>query len=205
MIEVKGLSKSYGGDYLYKDFNIQFEEGKVTTLLGASGSGKTTLIRILLGIEKYEKGQILGLEHKNIAVVFQEDRLIKWLDVYNNIAFVLKSYMNEDEIKERIQNALELVELWEYKGYKISALSGGMQRRVALARALVYASDILILDEAFKGLDYELKMRVITKIKKMLEEEKRTTILITHDMEEAHLLGDILYTFRDKPVKNYKI
>lgn len=205
MIEVKGLSKSYGGDYLYKDFNIQFEEGKVTTLLGASGSGKTTLIRILLGIEKYEKGQILGLEHKNIAVVFQEDRLIKWLDVYNNIAFVLKSYMNEDEIKERIQNVLELVELWEYKDYKISALSGGMQRRVALARALVYASDILILDEAFKGLDYELKMRVITKIKKMLEEEKRTTILITHDMEEAHLLGDILYTFRDKPVKNYKI
>ena len=205
MIEVKGLSKSYGGDYLYKDFNIQFEEGKVTTLLGASGSGKTTLIRILLGIEKYEKGQILGLEHKNIAVVFQEDRLIKWLDVYNNIAFVLKSYMNEDEIKERIQNALELVELWEYKGYKISALSGGMQRRVALARALVYTSDILILDEPFKGLDYELKMRVITKIKKMLEEEKRITILITHDMEEAHLLGDILYTFRDKPVKNYKI
>lgn len=205
MIEVKGLSKSYGGDYLYKDFNIQFEEGKVTTLLGASGSGKTTLIRILLGIEKYEKGQILGLEHKNIAVVFQEDRLIKWLDVYNNIAFVLKSYMNEDEIKERIQNALELVELWEYKGYKISALSGGMQRRVALARALVYTSDILILDEPFKGLDYELKMRVITKIKKMLEEEKRITILITHDMEEAHLLGDILYKFRDKPVKNYKI
>nr|WP_307992695.1 ATP-binding cassette domain-containing protein [uncultured Niameybacter sp.] len=205
MIEIKGLCKSYGEDYLYKDFEIEFEEGKVTALLGSSGSGKTTLIRILLGIEKYEKGQILGLENKNIAAVFQEDRLIKWLDVYNNIAFVLKSYMNEDEMTKQIQNALELVELWEYKDYKISALSGGMQRRVSLARALAYTSHILILDEPFKGLDYELKMRVITKIKEMLKEEKRTTILITHDMEEAHLLGDVLYTFRDKPVKNYKI
>ena len=114
MIEIKGLCKSYGEDYLYKDFEIEFEEGKVTALLGSSGSGKTTLIRILLGIEKYEKGQILGLENKNIAAVFQEDRLIKWLDVYNNIAFVLKSYINEDEMKKQIQIVLELVELWEY-------------------------------------------------------------------------------------------
>lgn len=205
MIEIKGLSKSYGENYLYKDFNIQFEKEKVTALLGSSGSGKTTLIRILIGIEKYEKGQILGLENKNIAVVFQEDRLIKWLDVYDNIAFVLKTFMNENEIRERIQKVLELVELWEYKDYKISSLSGGMQRRVALARALAYISQILILDEPFKGLDYELKMRVITKMKEMLIEEKRTTILITHDMEEARLLGDVLYTFKDKPVKNYKI
>ena len=205
MIEAKGLFKSYGKDYLYEDFNIQFEEEKVTTLLGASGSGKTTLIRILLGIEKYEKGQVLGLEKRNVSVVFQEDRLIKWLSVYNNIAFVLKSYMKEDEVEKQIQKVLELVELWEYRDYEISALSGGMQRRVALARALAYTSDVLILDEPFKGQDYELKMRVITRIKQILQEEKRTTILITHDMEEAHLLGDILYTFKDKPVKNYKI
>lgn len=205
MIEIKGLFKRYEKEYIYEDFHIQFEEGKVTALLGASGSGKTTLIRVLLGLEDYEKGQISGLENKKIAAVFQEDRLMKWLDVYNNIAFVLKSYMDEVEMKERIKEMLELVELWDYKDYKISALSGGMQRRVALARALAYKSNVLILDEPFKGLDYALKVRLINKIKEILEKEKITTLLITHDLEEARLLGDYLYTFKDRSVKYYNI
>ncbi|MEG0848169.1 MAG: ATP-binding cassette domain-containing protein, partial [Niameybacter sp.] len=170
-----------------------------------SGSGKTTLIRILLGFEKYEKGYIIGLEKEKISVVFQENRLIKWMSVYENIELVLKSYLTVEEQRVKIKEVLELVELWEYRGCQIDELSGGMQRRIALARALAYKSKVLILDEPFKGQDYALKIRLMKKMKKMLQDEPRTTLFITHDMEEAHFLGEELYILRDKPVKFYKI
>ncbi|MEG0152463.1 MAG: ATP-binding cassette domain-containing protein [Niameybacter sp.] len=205
MIQVKGLLKKYDQGTLYENFDIEFESGKVSVLLGASGSGKTTLIRILLGFEKYEKGYIIGLEKEKISVVFQENRLIKWMSVYENIELVLKSYLTVEEQRVKIKEVLELVELWEYRGCQIDELSGGMQRRIALARALAYKSKVLILDEPFKGQDYALKIRLMKKMKKMLQDEPRTTLFITHDMEEAHFLGEELYILRDKPVKFYKI
>ncbi|MDA3731121.1 ATP-binding cassette domain-containing protein [Niameybacter massiliensis] len=205
MIRIEGLSKSYENIQLYKDFNIEIEEGKTTVLLGASGSGKTTFIRMLLGIESYEKGNIIGLENKNISVVFQEDRLIPWLNVSKNIEIVLKAYLEPDAIQNRIEEILKLVELLEYKDCEINKLSGGMKRRVALARALAYDGELLIMDEPFKGQDYALKLRLLERIKILIIKEKRTVVFVTHDMEEASLLGDVLLKFEERPVKFYKI
>ncbi|WP_053982597.1 ATP-binding cassette domain-containing protein [Niameybacter massiliensis] len=205
MIRIEGLSKSYENIQLYKDFDIEIEEGKTTVLLGASGSGKTTFIRMLLGIESYEKGNIIGLENKNISVVFQEDRLIPWLNVSKNIEIVLKAYLEPDAIQNRIEEILKLVELLEYKDCEINKLSGGMKRRVALARALAYDGELLIMDEPFKGQDYALKLRLLERIKILIIKEKRTVVFVTHDMEEASLLGDVLLKFEERPVKFYKI
>lgn len=205
MIEIKNLSKIYKGEFLYKDFNITFETGKVTVITGASGSGKTTFLRILAGLEKCERGKILGLEHQKTAVVFQEDRLLEWMSVYDNIAFVLKSYVEHEKIAVIIKKVLELVELWDYKDYKIKDLSGGMQRRVAIARALAYKSDLLLMDEPFKGLDDELKERVMNRLKKLWQEEARTVVMITHNQAEAERLGSCIYQIREKPVRFYKI
>ena len=205
MIRIEGVSKSYENIKLYRDFSMEIEEGKTTVLLGASGSGKTTFIRMLLGIESYEKGNIIGLENKNISVVFQEDRLIPWLSVSENIELVLKAYLKQEAIKSRIEDVLKLVELLEYKECDITTLSGGMKRRVALARALAYEGEVLIMDEPFKGQDYALKLRLLERVKKLIIEEKRTAVFVTHDMEEASFLGDVLLKFEERPVKFYKI
>ena len=184
---------------------MEFEKGKVTVLAGSSGSGKTTLLKVIAGTEKSEKGQVLGLEEENIAVVFQEDRLLEWLNVYENISYVLKSYMQKEKMDNVIRSVLEMVELWEYKEYKIKDLSGGMQRRVAIARAVAYKHSVLLMDEPFKGLDNELKDRIMTRLKKAWKEEGRTVIMITHNQEEIEFLGDCVYKLEQKPVKYYKI
>lgn len=205
MIEIKNLSKIYKGEFLYKDFNIAFETGKVTVITGVSGSGKTTCLKILAGLEKFERGQVTGLEHQKIAVVFQEDRLLEWMSVYDNIAFVLKSYMQPEEMTVVIKEVLELVELWDYRDYKIKDLSGGMQRRITLARALAYESDVLLMDEPFKGLDDELKVRIMRRLKKIWEAKPKTVIMITHNQAEVEILGDSSYQIREKPIRFYKI
>lgn len=205
MIQIKNLSKIYKGEFLYKDFDIAFEKGKVTVITGPSGGGKTTLLRLMIGVEKCERGQILGLERESVACVFQEDRLLEWLSVYENIAYVLKSYMEYDEMGTVIQEVLEIVELWAYKSYKIKDLSGGMQRRVAVARALACKNAVLLMDEPFKGLDDDLKYRIMNRLKKLCQEEARTVIMITHSQTEASMLGDYTYKLQEKPVRIYKI
>lgn len=205
MIEIKNLSKIYKGEFLYRNFNCSFEEGKVNVIIGASGSGKTTLFRMMLGLTNYDTGTIKGLEHKKVSVVFQEDRLIEWLNVYENIAFVLKSYLEKEEMDKLINEALEIVQLSEYRDYAIKDLSGGMQRRVALARVVVCKEAVVFLDEPFKGLDDQLRICIAKKLKEKWKEEETTVFLITHNQEEGALLGDIVYRFFEKPVRFYKI
>lgn len=205
MIEIKNLSKIYKGEFLYRNFNCAFEESKVNVILGSSGGGKTTLFRMMLGLEKYESGQILGFSHKKIAVVFQEDRLVEWMNVYENVAFVLKSSVEKQEMDKLINKALEVVELIDYVNYSVKDLSGGMQRRVVLARAIVCRDSILFMDEPFKGLDDELRLRIITRLKVYWRENGTTVFLITHNQQEGMLLGDIIYKLAEKPVKFYKI
>ena len=205
MIEIKNLSKKYKGEFLYHNFSCSFEENKVNVIMGSSGSGKTTLFRMMLGLEKYDEGKILGLNHQNKAVVFQEDRLIEALNVYENIDFVLKSYIDKQERDQQIKSVLELVEMIDYRDYPIKNLSGGMQRRVAIARALVCKASVLFMDEPFKGLDDELKIRILAKLKRQWQENKTTVFYITHDQQEGIWMGDAIYKLMKKPVKFYKI
>ena len=193
MIEMIGLCKSYEEQSVYNHLNLSIKEAQVTSILGPSGCGKTTLLRILAGLEPYDSGEIIGLENKRIAYMFQEDRLMPWLNVWQNIAYVLKTKYNKQQIEEKIEHLLRILQLESYRDYPINKLSGGMRRRVALGRAFIYESEILLLDEPFKGLDEALKETLYEAILNEVKMAKRTVICVTHDVKEATSLGDCIY------------
>lgn len=192
-VQVINLCKSYDRKRILDNVNLNFIKNKITIISGPSGCGKTTLLNVICGIEKEDSGTVL-LKDNSISYIFQEDRLIPHLTVYENIAFVLKSSMNKEEMNKVINKYLEMVKLTEYKDKLPSKLSGGMKRRVAIARAFAYKSNLLLMDEPFKGLDDKLKHEIIDEFLKLYEKDKRTIILVTHDMKEAELLGDVIYS-----------
>lgn len=192
-VQIKDLCKSYENRKVLYNFSMNFIKNKITVITGPSGCGKTTLLNIIGGIEKDYNGQIIS-PNNSISYIFQEDRLLPHLTVYENIAFVLKSTMNKEDMNTIINKYLNMVKLSEYKHKLPSKLSGGMKRRVAIARAFAYKSRLLLMDEPFKGLDDKLKMEIIDEFLKLHKEDKRTVILVTHDMKEAELLGDIIYS-----------
>ena len=200
MIKLINISKKYDNLILLKDFNIDFEKNKITCLFGPSGVGKTTIANIVAGIVPVDEGRVVGIDNSLFSYVFQEPRLLKWYNVYENIDFVLKDVYKPDKRAEIINSYLEMVELSEYRNYKIDALSGGMAQRVSLARAFAYPSHILIMDEPFKGLDNKLKGEMSSLFLKMWNLSQRTVIFITHDVEEAVDLSHIIYTLKDRPV-----
>lgn len=184
--------KAYGDKIILKDLNLNFEKNKITALLAPSGYGKTTLLNIIAGLEFLDSGSFI-MEAQSISYMFQEDRLLPWLTVYDNIAFVLKSRTFKCEIENIIDKYLDLVNLKEYKDYTLDKLSGGMKRRVALARAFAYKSEVLIMDEPFKGIDLTLKKGIISGFLKLWEKDKRTVIVVTHDINEARILAHNIY------------
>lgn len=196
MIHIQNLSKSYNGKAVFNDLNMDIVENDYTSLCGDSGIGKTTLLRIIAGLEKYDKGTITGLEGKRISYVFQEDRLFPWLNVMDNILLVMEhtvenmryiSLKEQREYnKEQVRKILSMLQLRNVEKLMPSELSGGMKRRVSIARALAYDSDILLLDEAFKGLQDSLKWTVINNIKEYLSGKPRTVICATHNIEIAY-------------------
>jgi ABC-type nitrate/sulfonate/bicarbonate transport system, ATPase component len=192
-VQLINLCKSYEENSVLDNINLNILENKITVISGPSGCGKTTLLNIISGIEKEDSGQVI-LKDNNISYIFQEDRLIPHLTVYENIAFVLKSTINKDEMNKVITKYLEMVKLIEFKDKLPSKLSGGMKRRVAIARAFAYKSRLLLMDEPFKGLDDKLKTEIIEEFLKLYEKEKRTVVLVTHDKEEAKLLGNVIYS-----------
>lgn len=192
-IIIKDLYKYYGDNKVFYNLNLKFTKGKITMVLGPSGCGKTTLLNIIAGIDKNYSGQV-RVNRKNISYVFQEDRLIPTLSVFENVAFVIKSGEKRKDIDSIVNKYLEMVQLEEYGDKFPDELSGGMKRRVALARALAYNGDLILMDEPFKGLDFELKNKIMDKFLQIQMEKKRTVIIVTHDKEEAQKLGDMIYS-----------
>lgn len=192
-VQLMNLYKCYEENIVLDNINMNIPENKITVISGPSGCGKTTLLNIIGGIEKEDSGKVI-LKSNSISYIFQEDRLIPHLTVYENIAFVLKSIMNKNEINRIVTKYLEMVKLIEVKDKLPSKLSGGMKRRVAIARAFAYKSKLLLMDEPFKGLDDELKNEIIEEFLKLYKKDKRTVVLVTHDKEEARLLGDLVYS-----------
>jgi NitT/TauT family transport system ATP-binding protein len=198
---VKNLCKNYDSLKVLDNLNIEFKEGAVTCILGPSGCGKTTLLNILSGALGFDSGEIVGFKHESISYVFQEDRLINWKTVKENLEFVLKDKMSKDQRNEIIKRYLKAVDMEEYKDYYPNKLSGGMRQRVAIIRAFIYSSNLLIMDEPFKSLDMETKQNVMECFINLRKKEKRTCILVTHDMNEAKYLGDDLITLSAKPAR----
>ena len=203
--QVKNITKHYNDLKILEDISIDFDENKTTCILGPSGCGKTTLLNIIAGITNKDSGEIIGFQGENISFVFQEDRLIEWKNVKDNISFVLKGKMDKKQIETTIDKYLKLVNLEHYKYYYPKNLSGGMRQRINILRAFAYPSKLLIMDEPFKSLDIHSKQIVTDFFKKLRIVENRTCILVTHDIEEALTLGDKIVILTEKPTRVKKI
>lgn len=195
-IKVTDLKKTFSDNIIFDGLNIEFQDSRISCILGPSGVGKSTLFNIISKIESYDGGTIEGADKKRIAYVFQEDRLLEWKTVYENIAFVIA---DEKDVKHRVDEAIKSVKLTGYEKYYPKELSGGMRRRVALARAFVYNPDIMILDEPFKGLDIALKEDVMNDFYEQWKKNKFLVIMATHDIDEAVLLADDIFILSKKP------
>ena len=186
-IKVKQIWKAFGEKQVLRDFSYTFEEGSTTCILGASGCGKTTLLSLLMGFENPDQGKIIGLEGKKISAVFQENRLCINLTPVVNVQLVC----SKNTKKDTIINTLIMLGLQDSMNQPVRELSGGMQRRVAIARALCADYDVLLLDEAFKGLDVDTKEKTIDYVRE--KTKGKIVISVTHDLFEPELLGgDIL-------------
>ena len=199
-IELRGVTKSYGDVIAAQNVSMTVGDGEFTTILGPSGSGKTTLLNLIAGLVQPSAGQIIvaGRDVTNlrpagrkIGLVFQSYALFPHLSVYENIAFPLRiRKVSKEEMGRRIAEVLALVRLSELGSRKPSQLSGGQQQRVAIARALVFRPDILLLDEPLAALDRKLREEVRAEIRQIQRAVGITTILVTHDQEEALSLSD---------------
>lgn len=189
-VRIKNISKTYGEKQMLSKLSKEFPAGETTVIMGASGCGKTTLLRILLGLEMPDNGEVIGMPEK-VSVLFQEDRLCEDGSAYENIALVLerrKTRVQKDAQRRKIeQEAAQVGITADDLKQNVMKLSGGMRRRIALLRALLYDADCVILDEPFKGLDATTKQIVMQYVKE--KTAGKTTFLVTHEQAEADFFG----------------
>lgn len=199
-IEVRRLTKSFGATEVLREVDLLVPHGATVALLGPSGCGKTTLLRSIAGLERPDSGTILiggqavhgtGVdlppERRRVGMVFQDWALFPHLSVGANVGYGLT---RDERRSGRIEESLELVGLGGFAGRLPSTLSGGQQQRVALARALAPRPRAILLDEPFSNLDTALRVQVRTEVHSLLSELDITTVFVTHDQEEAFVLGD---------------
>lgn len=197
---IKNINKTYGNKVIFRDFEIDFYRDKVNCIIGKSGCGKTTLLNIISGVIKSDIEDFETLERFKLSYIFQEDRLIQWLTVEENIKLIGKKYYDESVIDSVCDKYLELVGIGEYKKYYPQMLSGGIRQRVNIARAFICPSKVIIMDEPFKSIDAKNKKMIIERLKEIFKKEKRTAIFVTHDIEETLLLADKIFILGDSPV-----
>lgn len=207
MIHIKNLKKIFSTNNrnsaitVFDDFSCDFKQGSITAIIGASGSGKSTLGRIMCGLETDYQGEILiqdkklnqYLNERRIGVVPQKYANFEWMTVYENIT------LDKDD-SEYAENIINRLGLTEYKNFYPRELSGGLQQRVAVARALFHKSEIIIFDEPFGGLDEDTRLKVLEFVQPILKEMNITGIFITHKIEEALYIADRVIVFSQKPV-----
>ena len=202
IIDLKHITKEYEHNVVLDDINLYIRRNEFLTLLGPSGCGKTTLLRIIGGFEECTKGEvffegnnIVGLPpyKRKINTVFQKYALFPHLNVEENIAFGLNiKKMPKDQVKAKVKEMLELVNLAGYEKRKIDSLSGGQQQRIAIARALVNEPEVLLLDEPLGALDLKLRKGMQQELKRIQQTVGITFIFVTHDQEEALSMSDTI-------------
>ncbi|AQR93823.1 ATP-binding cassette domain-containing protein [Clostridium saccharoperbutylacetonicum] len=199
-INIRNLNKAYGSEQIFKNFNIEFSDDNINCIVGKSGCGKSTLLNIIAGLIDIQGGEINGAALSDISYIFQEDRLIEWLNVKENLELTLKKYFDSSILDAKINEVLELVGIYDIKNKYPNELSGGMRQRINIARAFGKPSKIILMDEPFKSLDYKLKYTIIDEFKNLLNKEKRMVILVTHDLDEAIYFQGNIFVFSNKPV-----
>ena len=211
MLELSHIQKSFDGVSVLKDISIQVEDGGIVSILGPSGCGKTTLLNIILGIVEADAGTIVYngedltrtvMEKRGFNIVFQDYALFPNLNVYQNITYGLKNKPGISS-REEVDELIDLLGLREHLGKRIDQLSGGQKQRVALARTLVMKPRILLLDEPLSALDGVIKESIKDRIKTIAREYHLTTIIVTHDPEEALTLSDRVLIIDQGSISQY--
>ena len=199
-IVIKNLNVRFEDMVIFDSFNIEFEENKINVILGSSGVGKTTILNCIAGILSYD-GSIEGHDG-GVSYIFQKDRLIPTISIYKNLDLVLKTKIKDKkERKEKILKMLSLLEIEDCAKKYTTEMSGGQIQRAAIARAFLYPSNVILLDEPFKALDTSLKSKLIRVLLELHREEQKTVIFVTHAIDECLLAADNVYVFANNPVE----
>ena len=206
-IAFEKINKKFGTNHVLKDISLEVEKGQLVTLLGPSGCGKSTLLRCLAGLEQVSSGRIyldgqditdVTPRQRGIGMVFQAYSLFPNLNVRENVAYGLKlKKLPKQEIREKVEQMLEIVGLSDKISQYPSQLSGGQQQRVALARAMVTAPKVLLLDEPLSAIDALLRKNLQIEIRKIQKQMGITTIFVTHDQDEAMVMSDRIHLFHE--------
>ena len=198
-IKIENLKVAYGENVIFDGFSAEFPEHKISVILGGSGVGKSTLLNAIAGLLPY--GGNIDIGGGGVSYIFQNDRLIPTISVYKNLDLILRAvYKDKAERKRRIEEMLSVLEIADLAHKLPTQLSGGQAQRVAMARAYLYPSKVLLLDEPFKALDTALKMRLIKQLLALHEKENRTVVFVTHAIDECLLVADEYFVLDGAPV-----
>ncbi|WP_244835371.1 ATP-binding cassette domain-containing protein [Clostridium sp. BJN0001] len=198
---------------VFENLNISIKADEITVIIGESGCGKTTLLRIIAGLEDFNSGKVSYFQDKEIkniktGIVFQESRLMPWLNVTENILFSInnKNIRKNTEVLKKLDKYLKIMKLENFKKAYPNELSGGMAQRVSIARAMFYEPDVFLMDEPFSALDYFTKKDMQSEVIKIYEETKKGIIFVTHDIDEALKIANKIIVFTpNKTIEEFEI
>lgn len=211
MLELKNITKKFNDKTVLDNISLNIENGEIVSLLGQSGSGKTTLLNIILGLTNMDEGNLIfngdditnvHMKKRGFNIVFQDYALFPNLNAYENIIYGLKNNKGIST-KEEVDEIISILGLQQHLEKNISQLSGGQKQRVALARTLVTKPKVLLLDEPLSALDGVIKESIKDKIKSIVKQFKLTTIVVTHDPEEALTLSDKVLIINDGKIAQF--
>ena len=205
IVKVVNLTKNFytkeGEMEVLKNISFTLHEGEILSLLGPSGSGKSTILNILTNLLEPTSGEVSI--KGTIGYMFQKDHLLEWRSIMDNITLGLEIMHKKNDKKsmERIERLLKTYGLWEFRNMYPKELSGGMRQRVALIRTLSVDPSILLLDEPFSALDYQTRLMVNDDVYKVIKNENKSVILVTHDKDEILNLAHVVFLLGERPVK----
>lgn len=211
MLELKNVTKKYDGKVVFEDISLKVNKGEIVSILGPSGCGKTTLLHIILGLTDISSGRLaynneditrVPMKYRGFNIVFQDYALFPNLNVKQNIEYGLRNRPNVSTQTE-VDELVELLDIKAHLNKRISQLSGGQKQRVALARTLVMKPKVLLLDEPLSALDGVIKETIKGRIREIAERYELTTLIVTHDPEEAMTLSDRILLLSDGKVAQY--
>ncbi|KAB3530484.1 ABC transporter ATP-binding protein [Alkaliphilus pronyensis] len=210
IVNIKRISMTYhtldGETEALRELSFDVEKGEIIAIVGPSGCGKSTILSIIAGLIEPSSGEVLidgervSLANKRVGYMFQADHLFQWRTILENVLIGLEIQNNvTEESIARIEKLLDTYGLGDFKGHYPNQLSGGMRQRVALIRTLAIEPNLLLLDEPFSALDYQSRLAVSDDISKIIRSEKKTAVMVTHDIAEAISMADRVVVLSNRP------
>ncbi|AOY74508.1 ABC transporter ATP-binding protein [Clostridium formicaceticum] len=199
ILQLEKIHKKYNDIQVFNNLSLEIKESEIVCIIGPSGCGKSTILNLISGLIQPDQGELMNKSNK-IAYVFQEDRLLPWRTVYKNIKLV-----DQHSSKEKIDELITDMGLKGFENKFPHQLSGGMRQRCSIARAFNYQSELLLMDEPFKSLDYDLRRNMVNHLVKLWKKTQNAIVFVTHEIDEALLLGNRIIVLSDRPTSILKV